>query len=44
MPWWQRVKDITLHTDGVAHVVSFVGFNPSQYSNTPNYRRGFRDS
>jgi len=37
----QRVKDITLHTDGVAHVVSFVGFNPSQYSNTPNYGVAF---
>ena len=30
----EKVKDITLHTDGVAHVVSFVGFNPSQYSTT----------
>jgi multidrug efflux pump len=33
----QKVKDITKHTEGVAHVVSFTGFNPNQFSNTPNY-------
>jgi len=37
----QKVKDITLHTDGVAHVISFAGFNPSQFSNTPNYGVAF---
>ena len=37
----QKVKDITMKTEGVAHVVSFAGFNPSQFSNTPNYGVAF---
>jgi multidrug efflux pump len=37
----QKVKDITMKTEGVAHVVSFAGFNPTQFSNTPNYGVAF---
>jgi multidrug efflux pump len=36
-----KVKDITLSTEGIAHVVWFAGFNPNQFSNTPNYGVAF---
>jgi multidrug efflux pump len=32
-----KIRDAALSTDGVAHVVSLTGFNPTQQTNTPNY-------
>jgi len=32
---------IALETEGVAHVVSFAGLNPTQFTNTPNYAIAF---
>src|SRR5260370_7349989 len=37
----QRMKDIALDTDGVAHVIGLTGFNPTQQTNTPNYAVAF---
>ena len=37
----QRMKDIALGTDGVAHVIGLTGFNPTQQTNTPNYAVAF---
>src|SRR6478736_6574083 len=37
----QRMKDIALSTDGVAHVIAMTGFNPTQQTNTPNYAVAF---
>src|SRR5258708_3528188 len=37
----QRVKDIALATDGVAHVIGMTGLNPTQFTNTPNYAVAF---
>src|ERR1700751_342767 len=37
----QKVKEITLGTDGVAHVIGLTGFNPTQQTNTPNYAVAF---
>src|SRR6202161_709959 len=31
----QRMKDIALSTDGVAHVIAMTGFNPTQQTNPP---------
>src|SRR5260370_35517209 len=36
----QMVK-IALEAEGVAHVVSFAGLNPTQFTNTPNYAIAF---
>jgi multidrug efflux pump len=37
----QRIKDLALGTDGVAHVIGLTGFNPTQQTNTPNYAVAF---
>jgi multidrug efflux pump len=37
----QRMKDVALATDGVAHVIGLTGFNPTQQTNTPNYAVAF---
>src|SRR6266700_974947 len=37
----QRMKDIALGTEGVAHVIGLTGFNPTQQTNTPNYAVAF---
>src|SRR6266436_1719429 len=37
----QRMKDLALDTDGVAHVIGLTGFNPTQQTNTPNYAVAF---
>src|SRR5712672_3436352 len=37
----QRMKDLALGTDGVAHVIGLTGFNPTQQTNTPNYAVAF---
>src|ERR1700716_535141 len=37
----QRMKDIALGTDGVAHVIGLTGFTPTQQTNTPNYAVAF---
>ena len=37
----QRMKDVALGTDGVAHVIGLTGFNPTQQTNTPNYAVAF---
>ncbi len=37
----QKIKDIAMRTEGVAHVIAMTGFNPSQFSNTPNYGVAF---
>ena len=37
----QKVRDIAMKTEGVAHVLSLIGFNPNQFSNTPNYGVAF---
>jgi multidrug efflux pump len=37
----QRMKDVALGTDGVAHVIGLTGLNPTQLTNTPNYAVAF---
>src|SRR5260221_7735544 len=37
----QRMKDVALGADGVAHVIGLTGFNPTQQTNTPNYAVAF---
>src|SRR5437764_2172395 len=37
----QRMMDVALGTDGVAHVIGLTGFNPTQQTNTPNYAVAF---
>ncbi len=37
----RKIRDAALNTDGVAHVVSMTGFNPTQQTNTPNYGAAF---
>ena len=37
----QRMKDVALGTEGVAHVIGMTGFNPTQQTNTPNYAVAF---
>ncbi|TMJ98839.1 MAG: multidrug efflux RND transporter permease subunit [Alphaproteobacteria bacterium] len=37
----QRMKDVALGTEGVAHVIGLTGFNPTQQTNTPNYAVAF---
>ena len=32
----RKVTDIAMHTDGVAHAISFPGLNALQFTNTPN--------
>ena len=37
----RKIRDAALSTDGVAHVTSLTGFNPTQQTNTPNYGAAF---
>src|SRR5207244_7390651 len=37
----QRMKDVALGTDGVAHVIGLTGLNPTQLTSTPNYAVAF---
>src|SRR5438552_4506088 len=37
----KQMVTIALQTEGVAHVVSFAGLNPTQFTNTPNYAIAF---